>query len=123
MDKRFLDPRRPITAKPTPAEQEEGLIPFSDSLPLFTAMHTTYNRQVAQLQSVVVAPSQLESTCLVFAHGSDLFFTRLVPARHFDSLETDFSYALLVVGLLALGVGTAMARVYSQKAMLKHKWQ
>jgi hypothetical protein len=59
----------------------------------------------------------------MLATGADLWYTRLTPARHFDSLEPDFSYGLLVVGLLALAVGALAMRFYSQHSVVKQKWQ
>lgn len=56
------------------------------------------------LRAVASAPAVLESTSLLFCYGSDLFFTRITPAAHFDSLQSDFSYGLLVVALLGLTV-------------------
>lgn len=79
--------------------------------------------QVLGLRGVSVAPAVLESTTLVLCYGSDLFFTRISPALHFDSLQSDFSYGLLVMALIALTVGTFVARISSEKAMLKAKWQ
>jgi hypothetical protein len=79
--------------------------------------------QVLGLRAVSVSPTVLESTTLVFCYGSDLFFTRISPALHFDSLQSDFSYGLLVVALLALTIGTWFAGYSSQQAMLKAKWQ
>jgi hypothetical protein len=79
--------------------------------------------QVLGLRGVSVSPTVLESTTLVLCYGSDLFFTRISPALHFDSLQSDFSYGLLVVALLALTIGTWFAGYSSQQAMLKAKWQ
>ena len=78
---------------------------------------------MSQLRSISSAPSGLESTSLMLATGTDLFYTRLTPARHFDSLEPDFSYGLLVVGLMALAVGAVILRFYSQHSVVKQKWQ
>ena len=50
------------------------------------------------LRGVVLAPSSMESTSLLFAHGLDLFYTRLSPSRTFDLLPDDFPFALLVGG-------------------------
>jgi hypothetical protein len=126
VDRRLIDARRPVLAggrKPTPAEQEEGLIPYQDTLPVWGAMHATYDRAIPALRGVAVAPADLESVCLIFARGSDLFATRLAPAKHFDALEPDFNYALLVAALLALAVGAAFARYSSRRAVVKAKWQ
>jgi hypothetical protein len=126
VDRRLIDARRPVLAggrKPPPAEQEEGLIPYQDTLPVWGAMHATYDRAIPGLRGVAVAPADLESVCLIFARGSDLFATRLAPAKHFDALEPDFNYALLVAALLALAVGAAFARYSSRRAVVKAKWQ
>jgi hypothetical protein len=55
--------------------------------------------------------------------GADLFYGRVTPARHFDSLEADFSYGLLIAGLAALAVGTAFVRHMAARSALKAKWQ
>jgi hypothetical protein len=125
VDRRFLDARRPLLTggrKPTASEQEEGLVPYQDTLPMWGAMHATYDRAVAALRGVAVAPADLESVCLVLARGSDLFATRLAPARHFDALEPDFAYGLLAAALAALAVGAAVARYSSRRAVVKAKW-
>lgn len=54
--------------------------------------------QVRGLRGLVQAPSAMESTTLLFAHGLDLFYTRLAPSRTFDLLPDDFPFALLVRG-------------------------
>jgi hypothetical protein len=79
--------------------------------------------QVMNLRGVTSAPAVLESASLLFCYGTDLFFTRITPAAHFDSLQSDFSYGLLVVALLVLTVGTLVMRRTSQQTMLKAKWQ
>lgn len=75
------------------------------------------------LRGVTSGPAVLESTSLLFCYGTDLFFTRITPAAHFDSLQSDFSYGLLVVALLALIVLTLVVRRSSEQAILKAKWQ
>ncbi|WIA38584.1 hypothetical protein OEZ86_001895 [Tetradesmus obliquus] len=80
-------------------------------------------QRVLRLRAVSVSPTVLESTTLVLAYGEDLFFSRISPALHFDLLQSDFSYGLLVVALLVLAIGTCFAGYSSQQAMLKAKWQ
>lgn len=79
--------------------------------------------QVANLRGVLSVPAVLESNSLLFAWGSELFYTRITPAAHFDSLQSDFSYGLLVVALLALAGATAFAKYSSEQAALKSKWE
>lgn len=123
LDKRYLDPRRPLKQKLSTQEQEERLLPYMDTLPLNPVMFASYDKQIAQLSKVVVEPSNLESTSLLFAHGVDLFYTRLSPAKAFDSLEDDFSYALLVIALAALLLGVLVVKHISSRAILKKKWE
>ena len=43
--------------------------------------------------------------------------------QRFDSLADDFSYGLLVVAMVALGVGTVVMHVYTKGALVKEKWK
>jgi hypothetical protein len=123
MDKRFLDPRRPLKKKLSAEEMEEGLVPYADTLPMFPQLYATYDKQVLGLQAIVTAATGLESTSLMFAHGLDLFHTRLAPAKNFDSLNDDFSFALLVVSLLGLAVASGLVKYTASRAQLKQKWR
>ncbi|KAJ9518790.1 hypothetical protein QJQ45_026065 [Haematococcus lacustris] len=123
LDMRFLDPRRPRRAKLTAEEQEERLLPYSDTLPLNAPSFVSYNKQVLGLRGLISTASRLESTTLLFSWGVDLQFTRLAPAKGFDSLDDDFNYGLLVVALVALGVASVFMHWYTKSAILKSKWQ
>jgi hypothetical protein len=52
-----------------------------------------------------------------------LQYTRLSPAKRFDSLDEDFSYGLLVVALVGLTVASVALHFYTKAATLKAKWQ
>ncbi|XP_057779297.1 uncharacterized protein LOC130997883 [Salvia miltiorrhiza] len=121
LDKRFLDPRR--TVNPTQAEKEEGIIPLTDSLPIIPQSYVTHALKVEGLRGIVTVPSKLESTTLVFAYGTDLFFTRLAPSKTYDSLTEDFSYALLLITIVALVVAIFVTWVWSEKKELQDKWR
>ncbi|KAL0289123.1 UNVERIFIED_CONTAM: ER membrane protein complex subunit [Sesamum calycinum] len=72
--------------------------------------------KVEGLRGIATIPAKLESTTLVFAYGVDLFFTRLAPSRTYDSLTEDFSYALLLLTIVALLVGRFLCYVgYGRK--------
>jgi hypothetical protein len=80
--------------------------------------------QVAGLRGIVTEPSRLESTGLVFAYGLDLFYTRVMPSKMYDTLDAhEFSYALLVLTLLSLAVGTAVAGRAVARKELAEKWK
>lgn len=49
MDKRFLDPRRPLGA-PTAEDKAEMLIPYAAELPLAPQLFATHDRLVANLR-------------------------------------------------------------------------
>ncbi|XP_017983166.1 PREDICTED: ER membrane protein complex subunit 1 isoform X2 [Theobroma cacao] len=121
LDKRFLDPRRSVN--PTQAEKEEGIIPLTDLLPIIPQSYVTHALRVEGLQGIVTVPAKLESTTLVFAHGVDLFFTQLAPSRTYDSLTEDFSYALLLITIVALVAAIFVTWILSERKELQEKWR
>ncbi|TYI17027.1 hypothetical protein ES332_A08G296100v1 [Gossypium tomentosum] len=121
LDKRFLDPRRPVN--PTQAEREEGIIPLTDSLPIIPQSYITHSLRVEGLQSIITVAAKLESTTLVFAHGLDLFFTHYAPSRTYDSLTEDFSYALLLITIVALVAAIFVTWILSQRKELQDRWR
>ncbi|KAI4337487.1 hypothetical protein L6164_015897 [Bauhinia variegata] len=121
LDKRFLDPRR--TLNPSQAEKEEGIIPLTDSLPIVSQSYITHSLKVEGLRGIVTVPAKLESTSLVFAYGVDLFFTRIAPSRTYDSLTEDFSYALLLITIVALVAAIFVSWVLSERKELQDKWR
>ncbi|XP_057434689.1 uncharacterized protein LOC130727550 [Lotus japonicus] len=121
VDKRFLDPRR--TLNPSQAEKEEGIIPLTDSLPIIPQSYITHSLKVEGLRGIVTVPAKLESTSLVFAYGVDLFFTQIAPSRTYDSLTEDFSYALLLLTIVALVAAIFATWVLSERKDLEEKWR
>ncbi|KAG5244266.1 ER membrane protein complex [Salix suchowensis] len=121
MDKRFFDPRRSVN--PTQSEKEEGILPLTDSLPIIPQSYVTHSLKVEGLRGIVTVPAKLESNTLVFTYGVDLFFTRLAPSRTYDSLTEDFSYALLLITIVALVVAIFVTWVLSEKKDLSDKWR
>ncbi|PSR91789.1 ER membrane protein complex subunit 1 like [Actinidia chinensis var. chinensis] len=121
LDKRFLDPRR--TVNPSQVEKEEGIIPLTDSLPIMPQSYVTHILKVEGLRGIVTVPAKLESTALVFTYGVDLFFTRIAPSRTYDSLTEDFSYALLLITIVALLAAIFVTWVWSERKELQEKWR
>ncbi|KAI9097905.1 hypothetical protein K1719_025676 [Acacia pycnantha] len=121
LDKRYLDPRR--TLNPSQAEKEEGIIPLTDSLPIISQSYITHSIKVEGLRRIITIPAKLESTSLVFAYGVDLFFTRIAPSRIYDSLTEDFSYALLLITIVALVAAIFVTWVLSERKELQEKWR
>ena len=121
LDKRWLAPRRPT--KPTKDDKEEGLIPYTEVLPVFPQSWVTTRHQVAKLQGIVTSPASLESTVLFVAHGLDFFFTRLHPSRSYDMLDEEFSYLLLVVTMVALAAGAFVTQGLAYKKDMEKRWR
>lgn len=100
LNKRFLDPRRPL-GPPSAMEKEEMLIPYmpiSDDPRMFLS----YDLEVAGIKKIVTAPTMLESTAIVVAFGQDLFVTRHAPSKTFDILNEDFSKSQLMLTMVVL---------------------
>mmetsp|Transcript_44347 Transcript_44347/g.105657 ORF Transcript_44347/g.105657 Transcript_44347/m.105657 type:complete len:1000 (+) Transcript_44347:34-3033(+) len=122
MDKKLLDPRRPV-GKPTANDQEEGLVAFSPYLPLAPTSMLTYNQTVFGLRGITVAPAKIESTCLMLAYGTDLFFTRVAPAKTYDCLGEDFNYPSLIAAILILFTATQVVAWYLGRSELNKAWK
>lgn len=121
LDKRFLDPRR--TVNPTQSEKEEGILPLTDSLPIIPESYVSHALKVEGLKGIVTVPAKLESTTLVFTYGVDLFYTRLAPSKTYDSLTEDFSYALLLITIVALIAAIFVTWILSERKELQEKWR
>eukprot|EP00850_Spirogloea_muscicola_P006456 SM000030S11465 [mRNA] locus=s30:825005:831618:+ [translate_table: standard] len=121
LDKRLVDPRRSLN--PMPQEREEGLLPYTDTLPINPQSYITHRRQVEGLRGILAAPSRLESTTLVFAYGLDLFFTRSAPSRTYDTLSEEFNYFLLLFTIFALVLAILVIWVLSARKDLQYRWK
>jgi len=122
IDRRFLDPRRPI-GTPTKQEAEEGLIAYFGEIPVIPQKIITYLNEVQNIDTILTIPTNLESTCLVLIVGIDMFYARLQPSLGFDLLAEEFNYALLIMLTLGLCIGVwFMSRALRQKRLAK-KWK
>ncbi|RWS21769.1 hypothetical protein B4U80_04341 [Leptotrombidium deliense] len=121
LPKAFVDPRRPI--HPTPEHREEGLIPYVPELPIPSEGIINYNKSLVNVRDIVTAPSSLESTCLVFAYGLDIFYTRVTPSKTFDILKDDFDH-WLIAGVLLILVGLSyFSKWLAAKKSLNNAWK
>ncbi|KAF4324279.1 hypothetical protein BBO99_00000209 [Phytophthora kernoviae] len=120
----FIDPRQP--EKPlTPEEQAEGLMMYSPLVPVYNRPQAmlTYNQTVENLNSISTAPTELESTTLVFAHGLDMYYVRMTPAKSFDLLPSDFNHNMLILLCLAFLVATFVTKALAQRKSLQAAWK
>jgi len=128
LDKRFLDPRRPIVPggpqKMTTADREEGLVPYGPSLGGISPLSVVSHRHtIARPRAIAVASTHLESTSLALVLGLDLFMTQVAPARTFDRLNEDFNYFALVCAITLLTVATLGSGWYSNRKDLARMWK
>ncbi|XP_012144585.1 ER membrane protein complex subunit 1 isoform X2 [Megachile rotundata] len=115
----MVDPRRPIN----PEVREEGVIPYMPEIPIHMDTIINYNQSVFRVSGIHTSPSGLESTCLVFVHGLDLFYTRVAPSKTFDVLKEDFDYYLIVIVLVALVISSYVTKKLASQKAQKQAWK
>ncbi|XP_050573758.1 ER membrane protein complex subunit 1 isoform X4 [Bombus affinis] len=115
----MVDPRRPIN----PEVREEGVIPYMPEIPIHMDAIINYNQSVFRVSGIHTSPSGLESTCLVFVHGLDLFYTRVAPSKTFDVLKEDFDYYLIVIVLAALLISSYITKKLASQKAQKQAWK
>ncbi|XP_008550454.1 ER membrane protein complex subunit 1 [Microplitis demolitor] len=115
----LVDPRRPIN----PELREEGVIPYMPEIPIQMDAIINYNQSVFRVSGIYTSPSGLESTCLVFAHGIDLFYTRVAPSKTFDVLKEDFDYYLIILVLAGLLVASYITKKLASQKAQKQAWK
>ncbi|KAI0534384.1 hypothetical protein GGR58DRAFT_482959 [Xylaria digitata] len=119
----LLEPRRPVGRDPTPAELEEGLAKYIPAIELDPRMTVSHARDVLGVRSIIAAPAILESTCLVFAYGVDVFGSRVTPSQAFDILGKGFNKVTLVATVAALFVGVLGLGPMVRKKQINMRWQ
>ncbi|KAG0300521.1 hypothetical protein BGZ98_009123 [Dissophora globulifera] len=120
INKRYLDPRRPM-GTPTASEKEEMLYPYG-ALPEDPRLFLSYDLEVAGTKRIATAPTLLESTTVVVAHGQDVFVTRHAPSKTFDILNEDFSKSQLMLTIVVLGAVLFVTAPMVKNRMLKELW-
>ncbi|KAL4925169.1 uncharacterized protein BDV17DRAFT_284146 [Aspergillus undulatus] len=118
-----LDPRRPVGRDPTSTEIEEGLMKYTPFLDFDGRWYLTHARQVAGINTVLSAPTLLESTSLVFSFGNDIFSTRATPSSAFDILGKGFSKLQLLLTIVALAVGVTLLAPIARKKQIDQIWK
>ncbi|KAI0894393.1 DUF1620-domain-containing protein [Annulohypoxylon nitens] len=118
-----LEPRRPVGRDPTPAELEEGLSKYVPAIELNPQMQVTHLRDVVGVRQIMATPAVLESTCLVFAYGIDVFGTRVAPSLAFDVLGKGFNKVTLLGTVVALFVGVGGLRGLVRRKQIDARWK
>ncbi|KAL4149129.1 hypothetical protein QTP88_003140 [Uroleucon formosanum] len=114
----FLDPRRPL-GEP----KEEGAIPYIPELPMPSESMINYNKSLMRVDGIYTTPSSLESTCLVFVYGLDLFYTRVAPSKTFDVLKEDFDYLVIIIVTTILLISAYVTKNLASQKALKQAWK
>jgi hypothetical protein len=71
----------------------------------------------------VTSPSGLESTCLVFVYGLDLYGTRVTPSKGFDMIKDDFDYLMIAAVIAGLILASGVTRKLAQRKALSMAWK
>ncbi|KAJ3271875.1 hypothetical protein HDV01_006160 [Terramyces sp. JEL0728] len=119
--RRVLDPRRPKHT-PTSYDKEEQLYPYHPVIATNPKDTLSYDLQIINPNTIISKETLLESTSLVLSYGTDLFLTKRMPSKMFDRLKDDFSYAQLVLSIVALVGGIIAARHYSERKVIREAW-
>jgi hypothetical protein len=120
--KMILDARRTINVQR--GQSDEIMIPpYHPQLELKPLDVLNYNQTVSNVKGLHTASTGLESTCLLFAHGLDLYSTQLTPSKTFDVLAEDFDTFLVVSVLLFLGMTAIVTARLAKRKLLLSQWR
>uniref|UniRef100_A0A8R1HJH4 ER membrane protein complex subunit 1 n=1 Tax=Caenorhabditis japonica TaxID=281687 RepID=A0A8R1HJH4_CAEJA len=120
VSRRLLDATRPMEL--TPAMREEMIIGYVPEIAVSSEEMINYNLTVHRVRGIKASPSGLESTSLVLAYGTDLFFTRLVPSGTFDILKDDFDHIFISMVLSGLVFGSYITKRLARSNALSAQW-
>ena len=73
-------------------------------LPFVPNDYLSYYQQLAQLNTIVFNPTDMESTIFTLCYGRDLFMVRNAPDKTFDMITESFNHVVLVIILIAATV-------------------
>ncbi|KAK4988723.1 hypothetical protein LTR66_007229 [Elasticomyces elasticus] len=118
-----IDPRRPVARDPTSAELAEGLERYTPVLDFDPKWTLNHRREAVGIRAVRTTAATLESACLVFAYGVDVFGTRVAPSAGFDVLGSDFNKVQMLGTVLALAVGTVVVAPLVARKQINALWQ
>uniref|UniRef100_A0A2P2I5T1 ER membrane protein complex subunit 1 n=1 Tax=Hirondellea gigas TaxID=1518452 RepID=A0A2P2I5T1_9CRUS len=116
----LVDPRRPLSSA---GPREEGLMPYAPEVPIPPTEIISYNQTLPRVTGIFTGSTGLESTCIVFVYGLDLFFSRVFPSKMFDVLKDDFDYNLISAVLIGLVVAAIVTRKFAQRKALNQLWK
>ena len=78
-----------------------------------------YNRTLSNPRGIKTAPTDWESTSVVFVYGLDLYCSQVTPSKGFDLLKDDFDYYIISTVLMGLVIAAYVTRKLAQKKNIK----
>ncbi|CAD6198417.1 unnamed protein product [Caenorhabditis auriculariae] len=120
ISRKILDATRPLEL--TQEMREEMMIGYVPEIMIPNEEMINYNQSVHRVHGIKTAPSGLESTSLVLAYGTDVFFTRLAPSGTFDILKDDFDHVFISIVLAALVIGSFVSKRLARSHALNAQW-
>ena len=122
LNKRLLDPRRPIGSL-SAEDKEEALIIYHPSLGLNAKEIASYSLSLLGIENILSASTNRESTSIVIGYGLDIFCTRRTPSQSFDVLSPDFGYSGLLATIAGLLIAIAVARSFAERKKINDSWK
>lgn len=120
--RKMLEPRRPL-GQVKDTEKKEGLVQYHELIQKVSYMALSHNQTVESVQSIITAPTDVESQTLILAFGGpDIFFTRTSPSKGFDLLPDNFNRVLLSIVVAGLVAALVTLRQLVAKKKVKQGW-
>ncbi|CAD6933848.1 unnamed protein product [Tilletia controversa] len=122
INRRLLDPRRPVGRKPNAEEAEEMLFAYDPLLPWEPKWTLSHIFPLGKIAGILSTPASIESTSLVFAHGLDSYVTRVSPSGAFDILSANFNKVQLMLTVVALAIGIIVTKPLLRSKAVNARW-
>eukprot|EP00397_Hematodinium_sp_SG-2012_P013186 GEMP01013381.1.p1 GENE.GEMP01013381.1~~GEMP01013381.1.p1 ORF type:complete len:895 (-),score=274.50 GEMP01013381.1:112-2796(-) len=130
LPKTLLNARRPDNSpeskrkivKQFEPTKDEMIMPYQPFVPLRKLDFISYH-QLVNVDDMVTHSSDMESTSLIFAYGTDLFFTIVQTANAFDLLSPMFNYFVLYTSVFAVIVMTIVAQIIADRKSVSERWK
>eukprot|EP00003_Mantamonas_plastica_P028367 TRINITY_DN6400_c0_g1_i1.p1 TRINITY_DN6400_c0_g1~~TRINITY_DN6400_c0_g1_i1.p1 ORF type:complete len:201 (-),score=61.09 TRINITY_DN6400_c0_g1_i1:6-608(-) len=123
LDKRILDPSRPLGTQMSQQEKEAGVMPYFSTIGVNPKFVITHTNNIKNVRAITTTTTTMESTSLVFVFGLDNFFTRIAPSKTFDMLNAGFNYVFLIMSIVALLILTPTARCLARRGLVRSHWK
>ncbi|WFD44696.1 hypothetical protein MPSI1_003366 [Malassezia psittaci] len=117
-----LDARRPV-GKPSSADMQEGLLPYTPEIPDEPAWHLTRTAyRLMEIKSLQASASLLESSSMVLGVGLDWMYTMGSPSGQFDRLQASFNKLQLVLTITGLLLSILVSNPIVRGRRIASRW-